>query len=310
MAKKKAVNRDLRPALVFLTGELLSVPVPLEKEEVTLGRTLEADVRINDSKTARRHATITTRIDEATGELACMLTDLESKTGTFVNGEQITAHKLVHGDKIGIGKQILRFEFLDEIDREYHMQIHRLLSHDDLTGLLASRSFFFELRRELAKAKAESQSLCVLMLDVDFFKEVNDTYGHLTGSKTLEELGAVITRCLRSGDAACRFGGEEFSAFLLDAELPQALIAAERIRSEIEKTRFTVIRHGQPDGTHSITISIGIANFPSDSADAIELVELADTALYRAKREGRNRICTYRDVTPEELARPLSPRRD
>lgn len=310
MSKKNSVKRDLKPALVFLTGELLSVPVPLDKEEVTLGRALQTDVRVNDSKTDRIHAAITTKVDSKTGEFVCVLKDLDSRNGTFVNGEQVTRRTLVSGDKIGIGKQILRFEMLDEVDREYHLQIHRLLSHDDLTGLLGSRSFFFELRRELGRAKADVRPLCVLMLDVDFFKEVNDTYGHLTGSKTLEEIGAVITKCLRSGDAACRFGGEEFSAFLLDAELPQALIAAERIRSEIESTEFTVIRHGQPEGKHKITISIGIANFPTDSTDAIELVEFADFALYRAKREGRNRICTYRDVTPEELAKPLPPRRD
>lgn len=310
MSKKKTVKRDLKPALVFLTGELLSVPVPLDQEEVTLGRALEADVRVNDSKTDRLHAAITTKVDSNTGETVCVLKDLDSRNGTFVNGERTAKHTLSSGDKIGIGKQILRFEMLDEVDREYHRQIHRLLSHDDLTGLLGSRSFFFELRRELARAKAEGRPLCVLMLDVDFFKEVNDTYGHLTGSKTLEELGAVITTCLRSGDAACRFGGEEFSAFLLDAELPQALIGAERIRSEIEKTEFTKIRNGQPDGKHNITISIGISNFPTDSADPIELVEFADFALYRAKREGRNRICTYREVTPEELAKPLPPRRD
>lgn len=310
MAKKQIENRDLKPTLVFLTGEQLSVSVPLDKDDVTLGRALESDVRVNDSKTARVHARIKTKRDSDTGGVTCTIFDLESKTGTFVNGEQVTKRALKVGDKIGIGRQIIKFEMLDEVDLEYHRQIQRMLSHDDLTGLLGSRSFFVELRREISVAKAENRALCVLMLDVDFFKEVNDTHGHLTGSRTLEELGPVINRSLRSGDAACRFGGEEFAAFLLDAELPQALIAAERIRSEVERTEFSVIKQGQPSGSHNITISIGIANFPSDSADPIELVEFADMALYRAKREGRNRICTYREPTAEELAKPLPPRRD
>ena len=310
MSKKQNAERELSPALVFMTGEQLSSSVPLDKEEVTLGRALDADVRVNDTKTARLHARITTKRDKKSGEVVCTLHDLDSKTGTFVNGDQITKRVLAVGDKIGVGRHIMRFEMLDEVDREYHRQINRLLSHDDLTGLLGSRSFFVELRKEVAKAKADDRSLCVLMLDVDFFKEVNDTHGHLTGSRTLQELGAVINRCLRSGDAACRFGGEEFAAFVLDAELPQALVGAERIRSEVEKTAFSVIRHGQPDGTHNITISIGIANYPSDSTDPIELVEFADMALYKAKREGRNRICTYREPTAEELAKPLAPRRD
>lgn len=310
MSKKTNSNRDLRPALVYMTGEQLSASVPLEKEEVILGRALDADVRFNDSKTARLHARIQTKKDPETGEVTCTIYDLDSKTGTFVNGEQVTGKVLAIGDKVGVGRQIMRFEMLDEVDREYHRQINRMLSHDDLTGLLGSRSFFVELRRETARWATDAKPLCVLMLDVDFFKEVNDTHGHLTGSRTLQELGAVINRCLRSGDAACRFGGEEFAAFLLDAELPQALVAAERIRSEVERTEFSVIRHGHPEGTHRITVSIGISSFPIDSSDPIELVEFADMALYRAKREGRNRICTYREPTAEELARPLSPRRD
>ena len=134
---------------------------------------------------------------------------------------------------------MLRFDLLDAIDREYQLQIHRLISHDDLTGLLSSRSFFSELRREAERAKLEKRTFCVLMLDLDHFKRVNDTHGHLTGSKTLEEIGDSIINCLRSGDAASRFGGEEFAAFLLDAEIAQALVAAERIRQEIESRNFT-----------------------------------------------------------------------
>ena len=148
------------------------------------------------------------------------------------------------------------------------------------------------------------------MMDVDFFKSVNDTYGHLTGSRTLEEIGACVTSIMRSGDAAARFGGEEFAAFLLDAELAQGLIAAERIRSEIEQKEFTVLRQGKPAAPHHITISIGVAAFPSDSRDPIELVEMADSALYRAKREGRNRVCAYRETSGEENLPPPAPRRD
>ncbi len=308
MNKSKRSQEDLRPALIFLTGDLLAVPIPLEREEVILGRALEADVRVNDTKISRKHARINTITDEATGATSYVLTDLSSRNGTLLNGQKVRQEALQNGDKITIGEHILRFEFLDEIDREYHRQIHRLLSHDDLTGLLSSRSFFSELRRESARAKQENRPFCVLMMDVDFFKNVNDTYGHLTGSKTLEEIGYTITQNLRSGDVAARFGGEEFAAFLLHAEIGQGLVAAERIRSEIEKQEFTVIRQGKPAGEHHVTISIGVASFPDDSSDVIELVEMADSALYRAKREGRNRICAYRDLEPEELNKPLPPR--
>lgn len=310
MQKPERHLRDLRPALVFLSGELIAVPIPLDREEVILGRALEADVRVNDSKVSRRHAKINTVINESTGKTDYVLTDLGSRNGILVNGVKVSDEILSNGDKITVGDHILRFELLDEIDREYQRQIHRLITHDDLTGLLSGRSFFSELRRESARARSEDRGFCVLVMDVDHFKKVNDTYGHLTGSKTLEEIGQCIIEIMRSGDAASRFGGEEFSAFLLDADLAQGLVAAERIRTVIEDFEFSVIRQGKPRETHHVTISIGAATFPHDSSDPIELVEMADSALYRAKREGRNRVCAYREVTEEEKGRPLPQRED
>ena len=310
MRKPALKKRDLRPALVFLSGELIAVPIPLEREEVILGRALEADVRVNDNKVSRRHAKINTVRNEESKQNEYILTDFGSRNGTAINGIKVDQEALQNGDKITIGEHILRFDLLDEIDREYQRQIHRLISHDDLTGLLSSRSFFSELRRESARAKSEDRQFCVMMMDVDHFKNVNDTYGHLTGSKTLEEIGGCIIGIMRSGDAAARFGGEEFAAFLLDAEISQAMVAAERIRAVIEAEKFSVIRQGKPSDKHHVTISIGISSFPDDSTDPIELVEMADSALYRAKREGRNRVCAYRELTNEELGRSLPSRPD
>ncbi len=310
MNDAEIIRRDIRPSLVFLSGELIAVPIPLDREAVILGRALEAEIRVNDTQVSRQHARITTEKDVETGRAEYVLTDLSSRNGTFLNGRRIDREQLTNGDKIAIGDTILRFDLLDEIDREYQRQIHRLISHDDLTGLLSSRSFFSELRREASRARAENRPFCVLMMDGDYFKRVNDTYGHLTGSKTIEEIGACIMANLRSGDAAARFGGDEFAAFLLDAELPQALVAAERMRASIQELEFTVIRQGKAHATHHITVSVGVASFPEDSRDPIELVEMADSALYRAKREGRNRVAAYRDLDPGELDRHLPPRRE
>lgn len=307
MSESKRPKRQLSPALVFLSGELFAVPIPLEREEVILGRALEADVRINDTKVSRLHARINTIYDAASGKTDYLLTDLGARNGTFLNGEKIASEILQNGDKIGVGSHLLRFELVDEIDREYQRQIRRLLSHDDLTGLLSSRSFFSELRREVSRSTDAPREFCVLMMDVDHFKNVNDTYGHLTGSKTLEEIGSCITQTLRNGDVAARFGGEEFAAFLLEAELAQGIVAAERIRQTIEAKKFSVIRQGKTADTHRVTISIGVAFFPNDSRDPIELIEMADSALYRAKREGRNRVCAYRKASDAE-AKSLAPR--
>ncbi|HRI02192.1 MAG TPA: GGDEF domain-containing protein [Pyrinomonadaceae bacterium] len=306
MNDSKIVRRDIKPALVFLSGELIAVPIPLERQEVIMGRALEADVRVNDTQVSRKHAMVTA--DTSTEKVQYILTDLDSRNGTFLNGRRVRREVLENGDKISIGETILRFDLLDEIDREYQRQIHRLISHDDLTGLLSSRSFFSELRREAGRATAENRPFCVLMMDGDNFKLVNDTYGHLTGSKTIEEIGFAIMTNLRSGDAAARFGGDEFAAFLLDADLAQAVVAAERIRSTIEEYPFSIVRQGKSKETHHITVSIGVSSFPTDSSDPIELVEMADSALYRAKHDGRNSVAVYSEL-PAHSAEIILPSR-
>ncbi len=299
---------ERRPALVFLRGELLAVPIPLDRAQVTVGRALDADIRVNDSRASRLHARIITEPDE-TGVTRYRLKDLDSTNGTILNGKAIDQALLQDGDKFEIGDQLIRFEMLDEIDREFQQQIHRLLVHDELTGLLTSKSFFSELRREAARAVSESMPFCVLMMDIDHFKEVNDTYGHLVGSETLEEIGAVIKQSLRAGDVGARFGGEEFAAFLLDADYAQGMVAAERVRLAIERHDFSAVRRGSREQprTHKITISVGVASFPDDGRDPIQLVELADSALYRAKRSGRNCVCAYRRPGVNEVVR-LRPR--
>lgn len=307
--QRGAARGERRPSLVSLTGDQIAASIPLERNEVVLGRAIDADVRIADHRASRLHARIITEI-ESTGEVKYRIVDLGSTNGTLLNGAPVTESVLVHGDKIMIGEQLFRFEMLDEIDREFQQQVHRLLAHDDLTGLLTSKSFFSELRREAVRASTESLPFCVLMMDLDHFKQVNDTYGHLIGSQTLEILGGLIKEALRAGDVAARFGGEEFAAFLLDADYAQGLVAAERVRASVEQYEFPASRadSAQADKTHRITISIGVAAFPDDATDPIELVELADSALYRAKRNGRNQICAYRPSLAA-TEKPLPPRR-
>lgn len=307
---KTLATGQRRPVLISLKGERIAFPIPLERREVIIGRAIEADVRISDYRASRLHARILTENSSPTNDITCRIFDLGSTNGTLVNGNSVSEAVLTDGDKILIGDQLFRFEMLDEIDREFQQQVHRLLAHDELTGLLTSKSFFSELRREAVRAAAESLPFCVLMMDLDYFKEVNDRYGHLVGSQTLELLGRLIKQALRAGDVAARFGGEEFAAFLLDADYAQALVAAERVRTTVEQQEFPAIRadSSEPFPTLRVTISIGVASFPDDSRDPIELVELADSALYRAKRNGRNRICAYRPSLAA-TEKPLPPRR-
>jgi diguanylate cyclase (GGDEF)-like protein len=299
---------ERRPVLISIRGELLATPIPLERDSVTIGRALDADIRLNDSKASRLHAQISTEREDGSAAVRFRIKDLRSTNGTLVNGQVIREALLNDGDKILIGDHLFRFELLDEIDQEFQQQIHRLIGHDELTGLLTSKSFFTELRREAARAEEEGQPFCVLMMDLDHFKQVNDSYGHLVGSRTLQDLGVIIKASLRSGDVAARFGGEEFAAFLLDADYAQALVAAERVRRAVEAHLFSAASStSESIQNFHITISIGISSFPDDARDAIQLVEMADSALYRAKRSGRNTICAYRPSLAA-TEKPLRPR--
>ena len=304
-------STDRRPVLVALAGELLATPIPLDRPSVTLGRAIEADVRVNDAKASRLHASISTEVKADSGESVFTIRDLNSTNGTLVNGRPVTEATLQHGDKISIGDQLFRFELLDEIDRAFQQRIQRLLGHDELTGLLTSKSFFTELRREAARAEQTSQPFCVLMMDLDHFKTVNDNYGHLVGNRTLQDIGIIIKAALRSGDVAARFGGEEFAAFLLDADYLQGLVAAERVRRSIEQSVFSASTEGATPAAERfrLTVSVGVACFPDDARDPIRLVELADSALYRAKRNGRNVTCAYRHSLALNEG-PLRPRTD
>lgn len=308
---RSQANTDRRPVLVALAGELLATPIPLERPEVSIGRALEADVRVNDAKASRLHACISSEVDPASGEATFRIRDLNSTNGTLVNGRAVAEATLRHGDKVLIGDQLFRFELLDEIDRAFQQQIQRLLGHDELTGLLTSKSFFTELGREAARAEESAKPFCVLMMDLDHFKAVNDSYGHLVGNRTLQDVGVIIKAALRSGDVAARFGGEEFAAFLLDADYLQGLVAAERVRRGIEQAVFSAVVEGANPAAprFHLTVSIGVACFPDDAHDPIRLVELADSALYRAKRNGRNVTCAYRHSLALNEG-PLRPRRD
>ena len=266
-------------------------------------------MRVNDSRASRLHARISTLRDSTSGELRCKVTDLASTNGTQVNGQLITETILNEGDKIAIGDHLFRFDMLDEIDREFQQQIHRLLSHDELTGLLTSKSFFSELRREAARAETESRPFCVLMMDLDHFKGVNDTYGHLVGSQTLEAIGRSLRR--RCVPVMLQLVLEEKSSRhsclmrIMHRDWLPPSECAQRLRS----MSFPAVRQDSPeDQTLRITISIGVAAFPDDATDPIQLIELADAALYRAKRSGRNRICAYRHSIAATEG-PLPPRR-
>jgi diguanylate cyclase (GGDEF)-like protein len=157
---------------------------------------------------------------------------------------------------------------------------------DPLTGLFNRRYMEETLEREVRRAERARRPLTVLLLDIDEFKHQNDNFGHDAGDAVLRELGALLARCLRREDVACRYGGDEFVLVLPDASLDTARRRADEIREAVKGLR--VASHGRRLG--AVTVSIGLAALPDHGLDREALLAAADTALYRAKREGRDRV--------------------
>jgi diguanylate cyclase (GGDEF)-like protein len=162
--------------------------------------------------------------------------------------------------------------------------------HDGLTGLLNHRVFYSDLEREAERAGRYGATFSLLMLDIDHFKRVNDTYGHVAGDLVLTGLSQVVVGQVRKVDSVYRYGGEEMAVILPDTGEDAATGMAERIRTAVEQHRFD-IGEGQPP--LQVTVSIGVATFFRGSAAAHGLVEAADEGLYRAKEGGRNRVCRH-----------------
>jgi diguanylate cyclase (GGDEF)-like protein len=168
-------------------------------------------------------------------------------------------------------------------------KLQKLATHDGLTGLYNQRFFYCALEDELARAKRYDHCFSLLLLDLDFFKKVNDTYGHRSGDAVLGELGRRLKSRMRSSDVICRYGGEEISVILPETDTAAATLLGEDLRRLIEEKLFDV-DNGQ---AITITVSIGIATFPRHVEEMALLVSHADTALYQAKKEGRNCVRVY-----------------
>ncbi|RYG56990.1 MAG: diguanylate cyclase, partial [Alphaproteobacteria bacterium] len=187
--------------------------------------------------------------------------------------------------KARVRTQIRRHRYAMELRQSVNNSI-ALAVTDDLTGLYNRRYFDRHLNILLGKAQEQERNLAVMILDIDHFKSVNDTYGHDVGDVVLKEFSARVKRNIRGVDLACRFGGEEFVVLMPDTDVSNAELVAERVRQAIGEKSFE-INASRP---LTVTVSVGVS-FNETGADTPEsLIKRADLALYRAKREGRNRV--------------------
>lgn len=166
---------------------------------------------------------------------------------------------------------------------QHQEELEHLALTDGLTGLANNRAFWEALHRELARARRFSQPLSLLVLEIDKFKQVNDTYGHLKGDEALRGLARILGVTCRSMDIAARFGGDEFALILPQTTKRDATKVAERLRDRVEKYRL--------DGHLQITLSMGLAAFPEDGITPNALFSVADYAMYRIKEQGGDGLC-------------------
>ena len=272
------------PVLTVLTGSASGKQYKVQKGVAVIGRAPNVELRVEDDGISRTHARIRAETIRAWVE------DLKSRNGTFVNGKRISATTELHdGDKIQVGRgTVIRFGFQDDLDESFHENLMSSALRDGLTKLFNKRYFLERLDSELKFAARHGTSLALLMLDLDHFKKINDSRGHVAGDTVLSTIGAVLQRSARNEDVVARFGGEEFGIILRAIEINSALVMAERVRKLVEATPI------QLDGGKTLraTISIGVACYPATQANTPEeLVDAADKALYRAKHGGRDRVC-------------------
>ncbi len=253
---------------------------PKELSQVTLQvekRRLRPDhMKIDPKATLKSHLTLPLTIE---GEiLGCV--SLNSHQSNAFDAEDLQFFSVIGYQMAATLKHFQRFS-----------SIKTIAIYDSLTNLYNRRYFEERLTGETQRAFYGGTSLSLIMIDIDHFKKINDTFGHTEGDKVLQEIASLLKNSVRKKDTVARYGGEEFVLILPEAGLEEATMIAERIRRLVEQTPLTIGKVQM-----NITVSLGISNFPTHRAKSKEeLVKMADQALYEAKRAGRNRVCVFNE---------------
>jgi diguanylate cyclase (GGDEF)-like protein len=275
------------PSLLVIRGKDTGKIFKLINKKTSLGRDTKTDICLIDQSISRKHCLFIN--DQST----ITIIDLQSSNGTLVNGKPISKTKLKDKDRITIGETVINFEMTDALESEYLEAVYKEITIDDLSSLYNYKYFLQELDQMCLFLK-RFLPFSLLFLDIDHFKQVNDTHGHLTGSHILSEIGRLLLSNIKSVDIPCRYGGEEFSIIMKNAPLDKAILLAERIRQLIEKTTFFSLA----EIPIQITVSIGIAEAQPGLKNGTELIHQSDEAMYFAKKNGRNRCAVYQPGPP------------
>ncbi|HVR62629.1 MAG TPA: GGDEF domain-containing protein [Polyangia bacterium] len=265
--------------LVVIYGSELGKKYNLNASSLVIGRSSKCDIQIDQESISRNHSKILN-----TGK-SILVRDLGSTNGTYVNDEPIDEYVLRDGDLIKIGRTIFKFLTGGNIENAYHEEIYRLTTIDGLTQIFNKRYFLENLEREIARSQRYRRALSLVMFDIDHFKKINDSYGHLAGDYVLKLLASTVKSKIRREDLFARYGGEEFAIVLPEIDGENARAFAEKIRQIVEKQDFRF-----ENARIRVTISMGVSSIDDEIADAAALIKRADERLYEAKTAGRNRV--------------------
>jgi diguanylate cyclase (GGDEF)-like protein len=276
-----SADRD-RGLLIEMSGADLGRVHRLAEPVITIGRGQDCTLRFEDATLSRVHARIFRDGDDFVVE------DAGSLNGTWLNQQPVRRHMLADGDRMRLGSGLLlQFLRVGAVEEDALSRLYEAGVMDALTGLCNRRNLLERLEAELAHAVRHGRELCLLMLDIDHFKRVNDTHGHLAGDEVLRQVAQALAAKIRKGDFLARYGGEELVVVARDTSLEGAAILAERLRAAVEAL---VVPY--EDRILRVTTSIGVASLATlgDAPFVVGLIAQADEELYRAKHAGRNRV--------------------
>jgi diguanylate cyclase (GGDEF)-like protein len=264
--------------LIYPPGPDMGRRWPLVTDEFVVGRGSDCDIQIDRDSVSRRHARVFRQ------ESTWNVEDLNSTNGSYINDLPIQRSPLKDNDFLKIGSAIFKFLSGTGVETSYFEEIYRMTIIDALTGAHNKRYFVEFLEREIARCQRYGRPLSLLMLDIDHFKKINDTHGHLTGDYVLKEMSRRLLGRIRKEELLARYGGEEFAAVLPETDHAGAMKFGEQIRSIVASEPF------EYEGDQfKVTVSIGAATLSGEQTiENTAFIKIADDNLYKAKRGGRN----------------------
>lgn len=268
-----------QPLLVVMHGSLLGMTYAIHDEVIAIGRSTTLDIPIDDENVSRRHAEI--YLDGN----AVRIKDLDSTNGTFVNSQRVTEAVLNDGDLILIGRVLFKFIRSSSIENRFFGQMYALATTDFLTGIFNRQHIISRLESEFARSRRYNRPLSILTYDIDHFKHINDSFGHLAGDQLLIESSRLIGKNVRLQDFYGRLGGDEFMIVCPETDLNNTVLMAQRITQILAKWSYSY-----QSRKLDFNISIGIASLSDEMRSTVDLIAKADTLMYRSKQRGRNHI--------------------